>query len=116
MRGGALVTSASSSRDVAAATSSTARANAASLAFEGARDPLTLRTYCSDAARISSGVVGGSKLDSVRMFRHEDESFAPCGLAQPVVQADERLACRLLLAPDERGGELPRATLADVRV
>jgi len=32
--------------------------------------PLNLRTNCSDAARISSSVAGGSKLNSVLMLRH----------------------------------------------
>jgi hypothetical protein len=40
------------------------------LAFEGAVEPLTLRTNCKAAARISSVVAGGSKLKSVLMFRH----------------------------------------------
>jgi hypothetical protein len=53
-----------------AATSSTARSNAASFAFEGTLKPLSLRTNCSDASRISSSVAGGSKLNSVLMFRH----------------------------------------------
>jgi len=55
-------------RDVA--TSSTARANAASLAFDGFCVPLTLRTYWSAPARTSSSVAGGSKLWRVLMFRH----------------------------------------------
>src|SRR4051812_20335181 len=37
---------------------------------EGAVKPLILRTNCSDAARISSSVAGGSKLNRVLMFRH----------------------------------------------
>jgi hypothetical protein len=32
-----------------------------------------LRTNCTDAARISSSVAGGSKLNNVRMFRHMDQ-------------------------------------------
>jgi hypothetical protein len=32
--------------------------------------PLILRTYCRALARISSSLAGGSKLCSVRMFRH----------------------------------------------
>ena len=55
-RGGAEVTSASSRRLDAAVTSSTARANAASFAFDGFVEPLDLRTYCSAAASTSSGV------------------------------------------------------------
>ena len=43
---------------------------AASFAFDGFCDPLTLRTYWSAAARTSSSVAGGSKLWSVLMFRH----------------------------------------------
>ena len=43
-------------------TASTARSNASSFAREGFVIPLTLRTYWSAAARISSSVVGGSKL------------------------------------------------------
>src|SRR5205823_12591832 len=61
-RGGAAVTSSPSRRAVTAATSSTACANAASLACDGLVMPLTLRTNCSAAASISSSVVGGEKL------------------------------------------------------
>ena len=51
-------------------TSSTARLNAASLAFDGAVKPDSLRTNCSDAARTSSSVAGGAKLNSVLMLLH----------------------------------------------
>jgi hypothetical protein len=51
-----------SSRVETAATSSTAARKEASLAFEGALNPLIFRTNWSEAARISSGVAGGSKL------------------------------------------------------
>ena len=68
--GAALVSSAPSNLRDAAAISSTAARNAASLAFEGVLKPLTLRTYCNEAARISSSLTGGSKLKSVLMFRH----------------------------------------------
>ena len=68
--GGADVTSSSSSRIVAAVTASTARSNAASLAFDGRLKPPILRTYCRAASRASSAVAGGSKLWSVWMFRH----------------------------------------------
>src|SRR5580765_5178390 len=70
LRGAALVDSESISRRATAAVSSIARSNAASFAFEGALNPLSLRTNCSDAARISSSVAGGSKLKRVLMFRH----------------------------------------------
>ena len=57
---GAEVTSESSSRLVANATSSTARANATSFAFDGFVEPEILRTYWSAAPRTSSSVAGGS--------------------------------------------------------
>jgi hypothetical protein len=60
----------------AVATSSTARLKATSLALEGALKPLSLRTNCKAAARISSSVAGGSKLYKVLMFRHM--RIAPC--------------------------------------
>ena len=53
-----------------AATSSTARLNASAFAFDGLVKPLILRTNCSDAARTSASVTGGSKLKSGRMLRH----------------------------------------------
>lgn len=53
-----------------AATSSTARSNAASLDLDGTLNPLSLRTNCNDASRISISVAGGSKLKSVFMLRH----------------------------------------------
>src|SRR5436309_543122 len=68
--GGALVSSELRSVLQTAAISSTAARNAASLAFDGLVKPLTLRTNCNEAARISSSVTGGSKLYSVLMFRH----------------------------------------------
>jgi hypothetical protein len=54
----------------AAATSSTARSNAAWLAFEGLLKPLSFLTNCTEAARISASVAGGSKLNKVLMFLH----------------------------------------------
>src|SRR5207245_856485 len=56
LRGGALVSSECSSLRDTAATSSTAERNGASLALEGLLKPLSLRTNCKDAARISSSV------------------------------------------------------------
>src|SRR5215472_13257675 len=49
---------------------------AASLVFEGALNPESLRTNCSEAARISSSVAGGSKLNSVLILRHMSASIA----------------------------------------
>src|ERR1700733_2845375 len=48
----------------------TAISNWAWLAWEGLVKPLILRTNCSEALRISSSVTGGSKLNSIFMFRH----------------------------------------------
>jgi hypothetical protein len=45
-----------------AATPLTASLNDASLAFDGFVKPLIFLTNCSEAASISSGVTGGSKL------------------------------------------------------
>ncbi len=61
---------ASTSVRAAAATSSTARLNVSSLAFDGLVKPLILRTNCSEAARTSDSVTGGSKLKSGLMLRH----------------------------------------------
>jgi hypothetical protein len=58
--GAADVTSCSTKRFEAAVTSSTARAKAASFARDGYVKPLILRTYWSEASRISSFVAGGS--------------------------------------------------------
>src|SRR6266480_6453452 len=68
--GGAFVSSELRRVLVTAAISSTAARNAASLAFDGLLKPLTLRTNCSEAARISSSVAGGSKLKRLLMFLH----------------------------------------------
>jgi len=74
LRGAAEVTSSSSSSADTFATPSTARANAAALACDGLLKPLILRTYCCAAAWISSSLAAGSKLYSVRMFRHMKRS------------------------------------------
>src|SRR5437899_12860328 len=52
------------------AISSTAARKAPSFAFDGWLKPLIFLTNCSDAARISSSVAGGSKLNKGRMFLH----------------------------------------------
>ena len=70
VRGGACVTSAAISVRADAATSSTARSKASRLACDGTLKPLSLRTNCSEASRISNSVAGGSKLNSVLMLRH----------------------------------------------
>jgi hypothetical protein len=68
--GAAVVSSELRRRMEAAAIWSTAARNAASLAFDGLLKPVTFRTNCNEAARISSSVTGGSKLKSVLMFLH----------------------------------------------
>jgi hypothetical protein len=65
-----VVTSDSISTRAAVATSSTARSKACWLSLDGLLKPLSLRTNCRDAARISSSVAGGSKLNKVLMFLH----------------------------------------------
>jgi len=49
---------------------STAARKEASFAFDGVLNPLIFLTNWTDAARISSGVTGGSKLKSVLIFLH----------------------------------------------
>jgi hypothetical protein len=44
--------------------------NASSFVFDGFVKPLIFLTNCSDAARTSSSVTGGSKLKSGLMLRH----------------------------------------------
>src|SRR5262249_37520420 len=56
LRGGALVSSVSSSFFEAAATSSIAAAKASMLTFDGLANPLSFLTNCAEAARISSSV------------------------------------------------------------
>src|SRR5215469_4207777 len=68
--GVAVVSSALSNLLETATIPSTAAANTASFAFDGLLKPVIFRTNCSDAARISSSVTGGSKLKSVLMFLH----------------------------------------------
>ncbi len=73
---GACVSSRLNSRAETPATSSTAARNAASFACDGFVKPLIFRTNCSEAARISSSVTGGSKLNSVLIFLHIAPSSA----------------------------------------
>src|SRR5262249_21078764 len=70
LRGSEFVTSDPISARAAAVTSSTAWLNTTSFAFDGLAKPLSLRTNCSDAARTSSSVAGGSKLNRVLMLLH----------------------------------------------
>jgi len=68
--GAAVVSSELRRRMDAALIWSTAARNAASLTFDGLLKPVTFRTNCNEAARISSSVTGGWKLKSVLMFLH----------------------------------------------
>jgi hypothetical protein len=67
---------------VIAATSAEAEAIAVSTAALGRVIPVTLRTYWSAAASISSGVAGGSSPRSSVMFRHMQAAYlARAGIA-----------------------------------
>src|ERR1700760_2515317 len=68
--GGAVVSSERSSRFEMAVISLIAASNASSFTLEGLLKPVILRTNWSDAARVSSSVTGGSKLNRVLMFLH----------------------------------------------
>src|SRR5581483_10902915 len=68
--GAAVVSSESINRRAIFATSSMARLNAFSLTCDGALKPLSFRTNCSEAARISSSVAGGSRFNNDLMLRH----------------------------------------------
>src|SRR5256712_14223896 len=74
-RGPVSVTSESNRFRAAAVISVTARSNAARLARDGFVKPESFLTNWSDALWISSSVAGGSKLNSVLMFRHM--AFSP---------------------------------------
>src|SRR5207249_2829662 len=68
--GAALVSSELNRRTAQLVISSTAASNCASLAFDGFVNPLIFRTNCSEAARASASVTGGSKLNRVFILRH----------------------------------------------
>src|SRR5262249_30457500 len=68
--GGAVVSSENRSRLEMPAISSIAARNAASLVLEGLLKPVIFLTNWSEAARTSSSVTGGSKLNRVLMFLH----------------------------------------------
>lgn len=68
--GGAVVSSEERRRVEMLAISSTAATNERSFALDGLLRPLIFLTNWSEAARISSGVTGGSKLKRVLIFLH----------------------------------------------
>src|ERR1022692_4026443 len=78
--GGAFVSSEWRKRVEIPATSSTAARNASSFAFDGLLKPLIFLTNCSEAARISSTVTGGSKLKRVLIFLHIQYDLNVSGL------------------------------------
>src|SRR5258705_236595 len=77
--GGAVVSSERRSRWEIPAISSIAARNAPSFAFDGLLNPLIFLTNCSEAARTSPSVTGGSKLKSVLMFLHTDQISSVIG-------------------------------------
>src|SRR5579883_1145644 len=79
---GAVVSSECSRRLAIAAISSTAASKVASFALEGLVNPLIFRTNWSEAARTSSSVTGGSKLNSVLIFLHISD-FPTCDASRP---------------------------------
>jgi hypothetical protein len=68
--GGAFVSSECNKRWATSATPSTAAKNAASFVFDGFAKPLIFLTNWSEAARTSSSVTGGAKLNKGRIFLH----------------------------------------------
>jgi hypothetical protein len=68
--GGAVVSRERSKRFEMAVTSSTVARKISSLAFEGLLKPVIFLTNWSEAARVSSSVTGGSKLNRVLILRH----------------------------------------------
>ena len=58
---------------------STAARKAASFVFDGLLKPLTFRTNCREAARISSSVTGGEKLKRILIFRHMSDALNVLG-------------------------------------
>jgi hypothetical protein len=77
---------------VAAATARTACSNTGSAGAEGARIPLTLRTYCLAAASISVSVATGSRPRSTVMFRHMAATLGPAAGSALACGAQERAA------------------------
>src|ERR1700676_4559128 len=73
----------------AVAISSMAAANDASLAFDGLLKPVIFLTYCSDAARTSPSLTGGSKLKRVLMFLHIERDLRQITPGSPI------LSCRI---------------------
>jgi hypothetical protein len=69
-RGGVVATSPSSMRFELWKISSTATSKASVFCFDGLRVPAIFRTNCSAAARMSSSVAGGEKLNRGLMLRH----------------------------------------------
>ena len=76
-------------------TSSIAARNEASFAFEGLLKPVIFLTNCSEAARISSSVTGGSKLKRVLIFLHIDYDLKVSEHSLPRLDQSYLLASRV---------------------
>src|ERR1043165_4092219 len=95
-----------------------AASKAAWLALDGVLKPLSLRTNCSEAARISSCVAGGSKLNSVLMLRHmgkppsgrQDSEPARAFPETAASARDAGTSCRLVVVA--LAGHVPSMLLA----
>jgi hypothetical protein len=85
------------------ATSSTASRNAASFALDGLVKPVIFLTNCSDAARTSSSVTGGSKLKSVLMFLHIAKISRAIGSDIGAKNPSNNCPTKRTVAPRERG-------------
>src|SRR5580698_1365180 len=111
--GGAVVSSECKRRAEIAAISSIAARNEASLAFDGLLKPVIFLTNCSDAARISSALTGGSKLKRVLMFLHISASppTGRCAQRYNVFSVTQVRRCLLragVRAQTDSGGPDPR--------
>src|SRR5262249_17007465 len=110
-RGGALVTSECRSSRATSVVRSTARRNAASFICDGRLKPESLRTNWSAAARISSSLTGGSKLNSVLMLRHMPVTI-PRGPRRDSLAGEEpQQEERELLLPREQHQDRRQETL-----
>ena len=99
-----MVSRESNNRREMEATSSTAAWKEASLAFDGLLNPEIFLTNCSDAARTSSSVTGGSKLKSVLIFLHIRINYRP-GYFRPMGEDD--VPPLLLFLPQRLGRQYP---------
>jgi len=64
------------------------------LAFDGLLNPLIFLTNCNEAARISSSVAGGAKLNSVLIFLHISHFPSGIGASRNSVIIDTSQSAR----------------------